>query len=79
MKRSLSLILLFLATLSLDAKVTLPTIFSDNMVLQQKADVAFWGKASGKRVTITTSWAKGKTVVTPDTISFFVRRFPAAS
>ena len=55
MKRILSLILLSLATLSLDAKVTLPTIFSDNMVLQQKADVAFWGKASGKRVTITTS------------------------
>ena len=79
MKRILSLILLSLATLSLDAKVTLPTIFSDNMVLQQKADVAFWGKATGKRVTITASWVKGKTVVTPDADGKWFVRIPTPS
>ncbi|MFO7575069.1 MAG: sialate O-acetylesterase [Bacteroidales bacterium] len=39
------------------AAITLPAIFGDNMVLQQKSDVAFWGSATpGKNVTIKTSW-----------------------
>jgi sialate O-acetylesterase len=39
------------------ATITLPSIFGDNMVLQQKSEVAFWGSASpGKNVTIRTSW-----------------------
>ena len=42
----------------LHAKVTLPSIFSDNMVLQQKTDAAVWGKASpGEEVTVSTSWS----------------------
>lgn len=41
------------------AKVTLPAIFSDNMVLQQQALVRIWGKARpGERVTVTSSWDK---------------------
>ena len=43
--------------LQLSAKVTLPAIFTDNMVLQQQAEVTFRGKAtSGKRVYASASW-----------------------
>lgn len=45
-----------------EAKVTLPSVFSDNMVFQQKTKAPVWGKAdAGKTVTVTTSW-NNKTV-----------------
>lgn len=37
---------------ALHAKVEMPSFFSDNMVLQQKAKVALWGTATGKKVTV---------------------------
>ncbi len=38
--------------------VSIPEIFSDNMVLQQKSEVTFWGWAkSGETVTIKAGWA----------------------
>lgn len=59
-KLILGLSVLFLsAALScpVSAKVVLPGIFTDNMVLQQQTDAPIWGKASpGKKVTIQTSW-----------------------
>ena len=54
MKKLLGLIsfLLVLAG-SVSAKVVLPAIFSDNMVLQQNAQVNLWGKAMpGERVSV---------------------------
>ncbi|MBF9252861.1 9-O-acetylesterase [Pontibacter sp. 172403-2] len=46
------------------AKVELPAIFSDNMVLQQKTDAALWGKADkDKTIRISTSW-NNKTYIT---------------
>ena len=39
-----------------DAKVVLPPIFSDNMVLQQQNEVKIWGRASGRIVTCQASW-----------------------
>ena len=66
MKRLFLLLAGLAAAFSLEAKVTLPSIFGDNMVLQQKADVAIWGTATGKKVTIKAGWTKKKTVVTPD-------------
>lgn len=58
--------LLFVCS-ALDAKVTLPSVISDNMVLQQNTEVALWGKAEpGKKVTIKVGWSKAKTVVTAD-------------
>ena len=49
------------------AKVTLPSVFSDNMVFQQNTLAAVWGWTdSGKKVTIRPSWASGKTVAVPD-------------
>ena len=64
-KRYLSLCLILLCcALTAGAKVVLPPVISDNMVLQQNTDAALWGKAEpGKKVTIIPSWAKAKTVV----------------
>jgi sialate O-acetylesterase len=56
---TLLLIVLIVSPVVLNAEVKIPAIFSDNMVLQQKTDVAFWGKASvGSTVTVRTSWNK---------------------
>jgi sialate O-acetylesterase len=38
------------------AKVTLPSFFTDNMVLQQKTTANLWGKSDKPSVKITTSW-----------------------
>ena len=51
-------LLFYIGTLPVQGKITLPAILSDNMVLQQKAQVRFWGKARpGEKVTVSTSWA----------------------
>ncbi len=62
MKNLISIILtLFLFTGTLSAKVTLPSIFSDGMVLQQKSNPSIWGKAEpSKKIEITTSWNQKK-------------------
>jgi sialate O-acetylesterase len=40
-----------------DAQLSLPAIFSDNMVLQQNSNAAIWGKATpGTEVTVTGNW-----------------------
>jgi sialate O-acetylesterase len=42
---------------SLEAKISLPSIISDHMVLQQRTSVPLWGKAArSAAVTIKTSW-----------------------
>ena len=60
-------LLFYIGTLPVQGKITLPAILSDNMVLQQKAQVRFWGKARpGEKVTVSTSWDKNiYTVQTP--------------
>lgn len=57
--------LLLLATaLTCSAKVTLPRMFSDGMVLQQQTSCRIWGNASAdKQVKVRTSW-DGKTYKT---------------
>ncbi len=46
------------------ANVSLPTIFGNHMVLQQNAEVPFWGWARAtEEISITTSW-DGKTITT---------------
>lgn len=68
MKRILfSTLVVFMATFWAQAKVELPPIFSDNMVLQQQSSVAVWGKAKPKsKIVITTTWSKTKTSVITD-------------
>jgi len=60
----LVLLLSFFCFPALEAKVKLPSVFSNNMVLQQQSEVPFWGTAApNKKVKITTSW-NAKTVET---------------
>ena len=64
MKRCILTALTALATLSAGAKVQLTPLFTDNMVLQQEAQVPVWGKAApGAVVSVTPSW-NGKAVRT---------------
>lgn len=58
--KSILIIALFLfSSLLVQSKILLPSVFSDNMVLQQKTNAAIWGKATaGKAVKITVSWNK---------------------
>lgn len=60
MKKALFLVAALMAvTIQLSGKITLPSIISDNMVLQQKASVKLWGWAEpGEEVTIIPSWGK---------------------
>jgi sialate O-acetylesterase len=61
-KRKLLLAALALITVSGQAKVRLPHLICDNMVVQQQTDARLWGWAkAGNEVKVTTSW-NGKTV-----------------
>ena len=51
----------------MQAKVVLPGLFADNMVLQQETEAALWGKAEpGAKVAIAGSWSKSKVTVAAD-------------
>lgn len=59
MKKLMGLTALFLSLVlcPVMAQVTLPAIFSDNMVLQQNTQVNVWGKAApGEKVSVKASW-----------------------
>ena len=69
MKPSKCLLLLFVSLFSFVnyAAVKLPSLISNNMVLQQKSNVALWGWAQpGEKLFITTSW-NNKTIDVSDT------------
>lgn len=75
MKRTALLAAAVLCASALQAKVTLPSVISDNMVLQQNTNAALWGKAEpGRTVTVKTSWNKRKYSVKadPQTGAWFV-------
>ena len=60
-------LILLISTLSARAKVELPSVFSDDMVLQQQTSAAFWGKARpGSKIIITSTWSKAKTIAVAD-------------
>ena len=64
MKKILLAITALCAVFVMDAKVVLPNVIGDNMVLQRDSEVKLWGTAEpGKKVTVSTSWSKEKTVV----------------
>lgn len=59
MKRIFLLCALLICTLPvfIYAKIELPPMFSDNMVLQQQAEAPIWGKSNpNKEVKVITSW-----------------------
>ncbi len=65
MKRAYFLLAaLLVASIQLSAKIALPAIISQNMVLQQKESVKLWGWAEpGERVEISSSWGKKTSAV----------------
>lgn len=59
------------------ANITLPTIFSDNMVLQRNSEVKFWGWASPKEeVIITPSWNNQEYKITADSNAYWEIKIP---
>lgn len=58
MKHILFLLLAIPAALTAEARVTLPAIFTDNMVLQQQQKVLVWGDSDREEVTILASWSE---------------------
>lgn len=58
-KKAVVLFVLFIfSSNGVSAAVLLPSFFTDNMVLQQKSAVPFWGESNGKSITVTSSWDK---------------------
>ncbi len=73
-KITISFLLLFAAFVS-QAKVILPPVLADNMVLQQQTDAALWGKAEpGAKIVISTTWSKSKVTVRAGEDSCWVAR-----
>jgi sialate O-acetylesterase len=57
LKLSVLSLLITICALPLPAQLTLPPVFSDNMVLQQLSDAPIWGAdVPDKEVTVATSW-----------------------
>ena len=55
--KKLILFLLLAVSMAAKARIVLPAVLSDNMVLQQQSSVKLWGWASpGEKIFITTSW-----------------------
>ena len=62
--RLLVILFLFVTRISIAQELKVPAIFSDNMVLQQKANAPIWGwNSPGKEIKVTGSW-NNKTVKT---------------
>jgi len=58
MRKKILLTVLSLFAMSAQAKVKLPHLVSDNMIIQQQTDVRLWGWAkAGSKVVATTSWS----------------------
>ena len=61
------LVALVLVATAAQAKVRLPHIIGDNMVLQQQTDARLWGwDKPGKRVNVTVSWNEKTYTATTD-------------
>ena len=59
MKKTIAIVALAVMALGAQAKVRLPHLIGDDMVLQQQTDARLWGWAKpGQTVKVTTSWSK---------------------
>ncbi|MDR1202263.1 MAG: sialate O-acetylesterase [Tannerellaceae bacterium] len=67
LKKAILVAYLLSSMLMLQAKIKLPAILGDNMVLQQQSNVKLWGEAKSKsNVTIKTSWNNNVYTVASD-------------
>ena len=74
MKRFVFFLAGLLTVVPLGAKVRLPSIIGDNMVLQQQSEVPVWGKAApGKKVTVKASWGRSASAVAKPDSTWSVR------
>ena len=67
--KTIFLAILIIITMSCDNKVSLslPSIFSDQMILQRETEVSFWGKSSPKEnIKITGSWGSSSSTIADD-------------
>ena len=65
--RKLLLLIALTCSVALKAEIKLPSVFGDNMVLQQNSQAAIWGKAEpNTQITISTTWSKAKVDVYSD-------------
>ena len=65
--RKLLLLIALTCSVALNAEIKLPSVFGDNMVLQQNSQAAIWGKAEpNTQITISTTWSKAKVDVFSD-------------
>ena len=67
MKKKITVLIILIChfgVININAKIKLPTFFSNNMILQQQSEVPFWGEASANKILkISTSW-NNKTIET---------------
>ena len=69
--------ILFFSLYAAHATITLPTLFTDNMVFQQKTDGAIWGSTTQTRpVMVITSWNNKKYNALPDIYGRWKVKFP---
>ena len=67
MKKLIAFIMVLASAVYADARVILPDLISDNMVLQRNSKVALWGKAEpGEEVEIFASWKTEKMTAKAD-------------
>ncbi len=66
MKKTIVLMAALLGCLLASAKVKLPSLLGDGMVLQRDASVQLWGSSDRTRVTVVTSWDGKKYSAKPD-------------
>ncbi len=67
-KKVFSIVFLLSGFLCISAKITLPKIFTNNMVMQQQTEAPVWGTATpNQQVRITTSWDHQTYLVKADT------------
>ena len=72
MKILIYFLIIVLWSINMEAKVKLPPLLSDNMVLQQKSNVRIWGKATpNSTVVVTPSWANKEVKTHADAICHF--------
>lgn len=73
----LTTLLLFAAIVFANAEIKLPAIFSNNMLIQQKTTMNFWGKAdNNSKITVTTSWNNKKITAVSDEKGNWKMSFP---
>lgn len=80
MKKWILGVCLLLGQTSMWAKVKLPEILSDNMVLQQQTQVCLWGEAKiNAKIIICPSWDNKEYAVTADTNGKWITKIPTPS